>query len=76
MIINDNCSWEIGSSLGCMMTLGLSVGSVLSQVIYLRKNVEHLRFAKRRLEEKVQDAGFKRVGTGSLSWAISSGNHH
>jgi hypothetical protein len=55
---------------------GSSVGSgSVSQVIYLRKNVEHLRFAKRRLEEKVQDAGFQRVGTGSLSWAISSGNH-
>lgn len=25
------------------------------EVTYLRKNVEHLRFAKRRLEEKVQD---------------------
>lgn len=26
-----------------------------AEVIYLRKNVEHLRFAKRRLEEKVQE---------------------
>lgn len=26
-----------------------------AEVVYLRKNVEHLRFAKRRLEEKVQE---------------------
>lgn len=30
-----------------------------AEVIYLRKNVEHLRFAKRRLEEKVQELEFR-----------------
>ena len=47
MIIQSG-NWLIGNT----MTID---DHGLLQVIYLRKNVEHLRFAKRRLEEKVQD---------------------
>ena len=33
-----------------------AAGAAVQEITYLKKNVDHLRFAKRRLEEKVQDS--------------------